>query len=369
MAQLKDTTINGGLTVKSGGAGVELFGSTPYIDFHYNNNSGDYTSRIIESASGVLNVQATDLKLNGDSLGKPNTLFHESQNQAVVRVIYDTNSDGTVKYWYVRPDTDIAATSRLGTSGTRWNYIYCDYLNASATVAANNFTVPNGYAYYAKNSTGTNKAIAYLSTSNNMMFGHPDASSSHAGYTQISAPNGALYLKSKGGILSYSASTLTGVDSVLRPNGTSNVVNLGSADYSWNKIYAKTTAVQSSDRRLKSDIKPIAEYSNNALEDLFDDLKPTVYHLNHCKEDGYHIGFVAQDVAESMKKLNFEESDLALIEHNYWTDEETGEEKEMYSLGYAEFTALNTYIIQKQKEKINLLEERIAALEKLAGTK
>ena len=43
---------------------LELNGSVPFIDFHYGNSSADYTSRIIESASGVIDVKA-DLKENG----------------------------------------------------------------------------------------------------------------------------------------------------------------------------------------------------------------------------------------------------------------------------------------------------------------
>lgn len=37
-------------------AALEISHSTPYIDFHFGNSSADYTSRIIENASGVLSV-------------------------------------------------------------------------------------------------------------------------------------------------------------------------------------------------------------------------------------------------------------------------------------------------------------------------
>lgn len=43
---------------------IELSGATPYIDFHYNNSSADYTSRIIETGSGTLSVEA-NLIVNG----------------------------------------------------------------------------------------------------------------------------------------------------------------------------------------------------------------------------------------------------------------------------------------------------------------
>lgn len=37
-------------------AGVEVYYTTPYIDFHFNNSSEDYTTRLIESSSGILSV-------------------------------------------------------------------------------------------------------------------------------------------------------------------------------------------------------------------------------------------------------------------------------------------------------------------------
>lgn len=37
-----------------GSGQIELYGNTPYIDFHYNDSTADYTSRIIEKASGKL---------------------------------------------------------------------------------------------------------------------------------------------------------------------------------------------------------------------------------------------------------------------------------------------------------------------------
>lgn len=47
-----------------GAQSIELSGATPYIDFHYNNSSSDYTSRIIETGSGTLSVEA-NLIVNG----------------------------------------------------------------------------------------------------------------------------------------------------------------------------------------------------------------------------------------------------------------------------------------------------------------
>ena len=46
-----------GLTTKGE---VEIYSSQPHLDFHYNNSTKDYTSRIIESASGKVDVLATN---------------------------------------------------------------------------------------------------------------------------------------------------------------------------------------------------------------------------------------------------------------------------------------------------------------------
>lgn len=49
-----------GITVRN--QGLELYSSTyPFIDFHYGNSSADYTSRIIESSSGVLKINEVSL--------------------------------------------------------------------------------------------------------------------------------------------------------------------------------------------------------------------------------------------------------------------------------------------------------------------
>lgn len=62
-------TISGAKTFSAStsfkGGSVEIFGTssvaTPYIDFHYNNSTADYTSRIIESASGELSINGAKI--------------------------------------------------------------------------------------------------------------------------------------------------------------------------------------------------------------------------------------------------------------------------------------------------------------------
>ena len=45
---------------------VEIYGDQPHLDFHFGNSSGDYTTRIIETASGKLNLSApSGVEING----------------------------------------------------------------------------------------------------------------------------------------------------------------------------------------------------------------------------------------------------------------------------------------------------------------
>lgn len=52
---ISTTSINNTGTLRNEGA-VELFHATPFIDFHFGKSTADYTSRIIESASGTITI-------------------------------------------------------------------------------------------------------------------------------------------------------------------------------------------------------------------------------------------------------------------------------------------------------------------------
>ena len=318
MAQLKSTKVTGDLSasgsittdssltgnnLKIEGGSFELYGTssvpTAYIDFHYAGATGDYTSRIIESASGELSVNKVKMSDN---------------------VVY-----------------------------------------------ANHLVVPNTYSVKCTDTTGTPRVSLFLSSSDNLMIGYY-ASSGHSGSTYVNSYNGHVYLRNKNRTLTWLAyDDSTTYDAILRPSADSKAL-FGSSDYRWYRLYAASSTVQTSDEREKSDIMAIADYptmysrngQGNVFEQLFDKLEPKTYTLNVENNSEMHIGFVAQDIEKSMEELGLSVDDLGLIIHDHWTDEETGEEKDRYGLAYEEFTALNTYMIQKQKERITTLENQIA---------
>lgn len=70
-ASLSGATFTGSVTAPSliAKSGIEIYhGSTPFIDFHYANSTADYTSRIIESSSGVLQITGS-LTVNNNITG------------------------------------------------------------------------------------------------------------------------------------------------------------------------------------------------------------------------------------------------------------------------------------------------------------
>ena len=100
---------------------IELSYSTPYIDFHYNNASSDYTSRIIASASGILSIEA----LNAAAALKIGEYYDGSFLQiGGIRLVYESSNnslkvvknDGTAANFYATGGVSALGNSVGGTS-------------------------------------------------------------------------------------------------------------------------------------------------------------------------------------------------------------------------------------------------------------
>lgn len=75
------TTLNNGVVVKN--VGVELYHTTPFIDFHYNNSTADYTSRIIESSSGQININGVNFSNSTISATSVTSTNHTATNSTI----------------------------------------------------------------------------------------------------------------------------------------------------------------------------------------------------------------------------------------------------------------------------------------------
>ena len=150
---------------------------------------------------------------------------------------------------------------------------------------------------------------------------------------------------------------------------TSGYICLGNSNNRFFGVYLTHSPNVSSDKRIKNNIIPISKglkSRENIFEQLFDLLKPVSFSLSNDKSNKTHIGFVAQDVSNALSSLGVKEDNFELIDHMFFTDEETGEEKDEYGLRYEEFIALNTHMIQKANTTIQSQQKEIDDLKKQA---
>ena len=125
-----------------------------------------------------------------------------------------------------------------------------------------------------------------------------------------------------------------------------------------NELHYNSGGINTSDRNLKHDIS--YDYSN--YETFYDDLKPALFKYNDGTSNRLHVGFIAQDVEDSLKKNNISSNNFGgLVIENY-LDEDKSTHK--YGLRYEEFIALNVDQIQKLKNRILNLEKTVEKLKK-----
>lgn len=142
-------TFNSAVAVKD--QGLELYHATPYIDFHFGNSDADYTSRIIESASGTLNVQA-NLQVKGTAVslsGHTHAILHNVTMDKDIRFVNDGD------YCYFRPQNDGTSFAVLGSSTNKWYKTYTERLEVTTERIVCKPTVETTTTYAANVYVGT----------------------------------------------------------------------------------------------------------------------------------------------------------------------------------------------------------------------
>ena len=89
------------------GNGLEIFHSTPYIDFHFNNDSGDNTSRIIENQSGILNINGATFDKNTNTVWTPNLTVDNTIQGSI---------SGSAGYLYAQENRTLKPNNLKGSS-------------------------------------------------------------------------------------------------------------------------------------------------------------------------------------------------------------------------------------------------------------
>lgn len=178
----------------------------------------------------------------------------------------------------------------------------------------------------------------------------------------------AVYMHAKGVEYGF-------LETTFRPSGT-GVRNLGDASHLWKNVYAKTGAINTSDRTKKHNIRAISE----VYERLFLSLQPKSFMFDDG--DRVHIGAISQDVEDAMKELGIAPEQFAgfckdiRYEYTEFNEEDgtpveaskvpcTDEDGNLiydYALRYQEFIFLTIHMTQRLWEKTALLEKENLAI-------
>lgn len=116
---LSGGTVTGMLTVKGTlnvqNQGIELYSSSyPFIDFHYGNSSADYTSRIIESSSGVLKINEVSLSNGQVTATKVTQTSDERLKENISTIIEDIDKIKDIEFFEFNLKNDKTKTKSYG---------------------------------------------------------------------------------------------------------------------------------------------------------------------------------------------------------------------------------------------------------------
>lgn len=139
-------------------------------------------------------------------------------------------------------------------------------------------------------------------------------------------------------------------------NGTNNfTIN----NYSGGSNITSVAWTVSSDKRMKKNIEDIPD----TFVAVWKELSPKIFKwngLNNTNQD-YHFGLIAQDVIAAFNKYDLDYTEYGFVNSFTLPDDDT----EYFGIAYDEYHMLTSFVVKKQQEKIDNLEERIKRLEDL----
>lgn len=114
-----NVAFNGGFRINSAplelmGEGIEIYHATPFIDFHYNKSSADYTSRIIESSSGVLKINEVSLSNGQVTATKVTQTSDERLKENISTIIEDIDKIKDIEFFEFNLKNDKTKTKSYG---------------------------------------------------------------------------------------------------------------------------------------------------------------------------------------------------------------------------------------------------------------
>ena len=297
-------------------SGLELYGSTPFIDFHFNKSNTDYTSRIIELESGKLNINGAVFTDGGTIWGAGLAIDGAGAFSSGI------TSRNESRFWVGSGNYQDPYPGKTCT------------IKSCGTVASLRFAakgVNNTWLGAAKQDGAAYDTIC------------TDAGAFVPGWRVRTADGawvGASYALDPGFRIYYcNASRLGGSN-----NGTDAVYTFGASG----TFHAKSVS-QTSDEREKNIISGITE----KYENLFMRLKPILFNWK-TGADGVHMGFGAQTTLELAEKCGIRENELAAVHKS--------ETEEPWSMSYTEIVPLAVQMTQKAITSIDSTRKEVSAL-------
>lgn len=280
---------------------------------------------------------------------------------------YGTNN--ALRPWYVNCATG-AVTMGSGLSVTAGGFSISTNMTANASIV-----LSNNVGLYGNNASGTARILAYVGTDNYIYLGSGASTRLVVGSSTAAQ---RLQLKTSGRIdfeaggqdtnglcFSITYETVSGGAKMatFRPTQTgasANQSTLGNSSYKFWTAYIVNGVVTGSDRRIKENVEDLDE----RYLSLIDLLVPKSYHLisDDKTTRRKHIGYIAQDVEETMLKVGLTHSDCYFL-HRDWVERENDYVGWEYSLSYDDIAVLVHAKVKRQDKVVEELKNRILVLE------
>lgn len=356
-------TVNGRISTATADGGLELIGSTPYVDFHCNSNTNvDHSARIICEENNKLSIVASSgLDLNGPlTISGENSFYTyyiggREEGKQIHRIYAENIGSSVCKV------TQIYATD-IGTNNYKISNIYATNYHLAAEdipdLSASKITGGTMSSSRIKNSVDGTSAFNYLGVG--IVANTQDRFRVGSGKSYF---EGTVHIAGKNN--SEVAQLTIGRDSHFSGFNNSNTARVyidnTNGTYTYD-FYLNGTAVINgvlkvkepieiySDRRLKKNIFNLNNFNN--IDKFYDNLIPSIY--SFINDEKQYFGFIAQDIKNSLKDLNGDFNIISIPQDL---------ENDFYGLKYEEFIALNTDQIQKLKKRVTEQDEQIKELQ------
>lgn len=369
---------------------IEIYNSyTPYIDFHYSNSTADYTSRIIENTSGVLNINGATFTNGGAIWSKWITVDGSiSVTQAgnfgsgvacanESRFYVNSYTDPMPGVTCAIKATGIIAASALYATGSGSNVeaqVHAKndsrdaYLCASSSGRAGIYDTKHGWIIFNDNDCRTtyiqeckvyNGKVIAKADSTSWLVG---ASPGGASFESINITDGALvpiwrcrtadgawvgasYASDPGFRIYYANNARLKAQT---DNGTDARFTFGASGIMYATSFSNT-----SDERKKDVIDFLSGTLPSSYKNFFMKLRPFTFKWNdNLLDKKSHYGVGAQSVYQAALDCGFTDDDLGFIHKG----KELPGTSIPWSVSYTEFIPLNIAVTQDHETRIEKLE-------------